>query len=137
MLPDGFEDFLDSYKNVWRNFSITKLREMISQDYKAREITVESEVLDFGYEESIHGWEQAFSQLQGHAEWVLTEHRTIRLKDHEVMAIISAMLKMDGKQMDTANLFFQTFKQDHDQNWKLIRSYIEAGIPRDHIESIT
>ncbi|WP_245690022.1 hypothetical protein [Sediminibacillus albus] len=44
----------------------------LSVEYQAREVTSESEIMDFGYQESIEGWEQAFNQLSGNAEWVLT-----------------------------------------------------------------
>ncbi|MFJ5769640.1 hypothetical protein [Psychrobacillus sp. NPDC093180] len=45
------------------------------------------------------------------------------------MAIISATLVIQGKSLETGNLFFQTFKKNSIHEWKLARSYIEAGIP--------
>ncbi|WP_246096920.1 hypothetical protein [Psychrobacillus soli] len=45
------------------------------------------------------------------------------------MAILSATLIIQGKSLGTANLFFQTFKKNSINDWELIRSYIEAGIP--------
>ena len=44
------------------------------------------------------------------------------------MAVLSATLVIQGKSLETANLFFNTFKKINNIDWKLIRSYIEAGI---------
>ena len=40
---------------------------------------------------------------------------------------------INGKLLDTGNLFIDTFKMVNNQEWKLVRSYIEAGVPIDHI----
>lgn len=58
----------------------------------------------------------------------------IQVKDDEMMAILSATLTVDGKTMKTANLFFDTFKKTADDSWKMVRSYIETGIPLDNIQ---
>ena len=58
---------------------------------------------------------------------------TIPLNADETMVIISATMIIQGKSLDTANLFFQTFKNNRSYGWKLIRSYIESGIPNDNI----
>jgi len=55
------------------------------------------------------------------------------LRVDETLVIISATMILQGRSLDTANLFFQTFKKDTYNGWKLIRSYIEAGIPVDNI----
>ncbi|WP_245604645.1 hypothetical protein [Paucisalibacillus globulus] len=52
---NSFRNFLDSYLDVWRNSSLIDLKNIISKDYKAREIS-DGEIVDFGYEESITGW---------------------------------------------------------------------------------
>ncbi|WP_407272894.1 hypothetical protein [Radiobacillus sp. PE A8.2] len=49
------------------------------------------------------------------------------------MAVIWASLNIDGKPVETANLFFQTFRKT-DGDWRLIRSYIEAGVPRNNMK---
>ena len=38
-MNNSFSVSLDTYLDVWKNSSLVDLRELISQDYKAREIT--------------------------------------------------------------------------------------------------
>lgn len=52
------------------------------------------------------------------------------------MAILSATLVIDGKKLDNVSLFFQTFKKQEKNDWKLIRSYIETGVPNENINKI-
>ncbi|WP_077622865.1 hypothetical protein [Sediminibacillus massiliensis] len=131
-----FETFLDNYLSSWKKFSLSDISEVEDESYQAREITGDSKIVDFGYEESIDGWDQAFSQLKGNAEWVLKKVAVIPLRDKEIMAVISATLIIDSNQIETANLFFQTFKKVDGKGWKLVRSYIEAGIPLKRLELI-
>ena len=60
MGENSFRYFLDSYLDIWRNSSLADMKRIISKDYKAREISA-GEVVDFGYEQSIAGWEQGFN----------------------------------------------------------------------------
>lgn len=48
MENNSFRKFLDSYLKVWRNSSLTDMKNIISKDYQAREITG-GEIVDFGY----------------------------------------------------------------------------------------
>jgi hypothetical protein len=131
-----FRKFIDEYMEIWRASSLLELKEIISKDYKAREVTG-GEVVDFGFEESIKGWEQGFNFVkENNAQWGLKEILIISLRDYEKMVIMSAALIIDGKILDTANLFFQTFKYENNNEWKLVRSYIEAGLPIDKINSL-
>ncbi|MER2261980.1 MAG: flavoprotein [Psychrobacillus sp.] len=130
-MHDSFSKFLANYLDVWRNSSITELKGIISQEYKAREIT-DGAIDDFGYEESIDGWEQGFKfAKKNNAQWDLNVLSILPLREGEAMAIISATLVIQGNSLETANLFFQTFKKSNTSEWKLVRSYIEAGIPYD------
>lgn len=52
------------------------------------------------------------------------------------MAILSATLVIGGKKLDNVSLFFQTFKKQENDDWKLIRSYIETGVPNENINKI-
>jgi hypothetical protein len=131
-MEETFNHFLDEYLHVWRNSSLPDLKMMISPEYQAREIT-DGKISDFGYDDSIRGWEQGFNFVEGNkGSWDLTVINRIKIREHEVMAIILAKLIVDGKSMKTCNLFFQTFTDDF--GWKLIRSYIEAGIPVSEFE---
>ena len=102
----SFDCFLEKYLDAWNTSSLDKLKPLISREYQAREIT---------------------AGKRNNAEWELTEINRIKIREHEMMAVIIAKLTVDGKSMETCNLFFQTFTYDFE--WKLIRSYIEAGIP--------
>ena len=113
----------------WRNSSITDFEKMISKEFKGREITPVGQLVDFGYEESIKGWEQGFHFVrENQAEWILNVLSTVALRKDEVLVVISASMEIKGKSSDTSNLFFQTFKRDDEDTWQLVRSYIEAGI---------
>lgn len=109
----------------------SRVKNIISIDYKAREISG-GEVVDFGYEEAINGWKQGFNFVkENDAQWELNEISILPLRDDETMAILSATLVIEGKSLETVNLFFETFKRNEDNNWKLVRSYIEAGVVKE------
>ena len=128
-MNNSFSVFLDTYLDVWRNSSLADLREVISPDYKAREIAG-NDIVDFGYEESVNGWEQGFNfAKENNAQWNIKVVSILPLREDETMAILSATMIIQGKTLGTANLFFQTFKKYSHKDWKLVRSYIEAGIP--------
>lgn len=133
-MDNQFREFLNTYLDVWRRSSLTELKDIISIDYKAREISG-GEVVDFGYEEAINGWEQGFNFVkENDAQWELNEISILPLRDDETMAILSATLVIEGKSLETVNLFFQTFKRNEENNWKLVRSYIEAGVVKEDID---
>lgn len=129
-----FKVFLEGFLESWRKSSLTEMKEWISHDYQAREIT-NGEIVDFGYEESINGWEQGFHFVkENDAQWDLMEISKTPIRENEWLVIISATLLIKGKRMDTANVFFQTFKTGNNNDCKLVRSYIETGVPIDHIK---
>lgn len=128
-MHNSFSLFLETYLDIWRNSSLTDLKNLISQEYKAREITG-GDIVDFGYEESLNGWEQGFKfAKENNAQWNIKVISLLPLREDENMVILSAALVLQGKSFETANLFFQTFQKNSINDWKLVRSYIEAGIP--------
>jgi hypothetical protein len=130
-----FRQFLDTFLDAWKHSSITAMEKLISNDYQAREITG-GEVIDFGYEESINGWKEGFDFVkEKQAQWEINEISFIPLRENEILAIISATIIIQGKTMETANLFFDTF-QKCNNDWKLVRSYIEAGVSVANINKI-
>jgi len=136
MGDESFRSFLDSYLDSWRNSSLSDINKILSKDYKAREISG-GEVIDFGNEEAITGWEQGFAFARDKDnQWDLHEVAIIPLRKDEVMAILSATLVIDGKKLEAVSLFFQTFKKKENNEWKLIRSYIEAGVPHANVKDI-
>ncbi|HYK72054.1 MAG TPA: flavoprotein [Pseudoneobacillus sp.] len=131
-----FNDFFNRYIEIWKSSSFIELKEMISKDYQAREITGK-DIIDFGYEESITGWEQAFTYFKNKdSQWILNEIATIPLREEEIMVIVAASLIIEGKTLETSNLFFQTFRREDNNDWKLVRSYIEARIYTENINSL-
>jgi hypothetical protein len=128
-----FRQFLNTFIDAWKQSSITNMAKFISNDYQAREIT-RGEIVDFGYEESISGWEQGFDfVMENGAKWEINQISIIVLRENEMLAILSATIIIPGKTMETANLFFDTFKKSDDNYWQLIRSYIEAGVPIENL----
>ncbi|MEH7238886.1 flavoprotein [Bacillus sp. JJ1562] len=135
-MDNQFRKFLDTYLDAWRSSSLNEMGNLISNNYKAREIT-RGEIVDFEFEESILGWEQGFNFVkENNAQWELNEISIIPLRADEMLVIISATILIQGESLNSANLFFQTFKKDSSNDWKLIRSYIEAGIPIENIKRI-
>jgi len=127
-MDNSFSIFLDTYLDAWRNSSLVDLKELISQSYEAREITG-GNIVDFGYVESLNGWEQGFNfAKENNAQWNIRVVSILPLRKDETMAILSATMVIQGESLKTANLFFQTFKNYNQGDWKLVRSYIEAGI---------
>ncbi|MED4205716.1 flavoprotein [Neobacillus mesonae] len=123
-----FRQFLDQFLEIWRNSSLPGMEKIISEDYQAREIA-DGKIIDFGYNESISGWKQGFNfVLENRAQWDLRELAILPINKHETMAIIFASLIINGKKTETGNLFFETFKTEDQKTWKLVRSYIEAGV---------
>ncbi|SDQ79184.1 hypothetical protein SAMN05216232_3611 [Virgibacillus subterraneus] len=133
-MDNSFRKFLDNFLDIWKRSSLEELKYIISNDYKAREISG-GEVVDFGYEEAINGWEQGFNFVkENDAQWELNEISILPLRDDETMAIMSATLVIEGKSLETVNLFFETFKRNEDNSWMLVRSYIEAGVVKEEID---
>ncbi|WP_064093538.1 hypothetical protein [Rossellomorea aquimaris] len=130
MLTD-FNRFFSGFQTAWKRSSIEEMEKLISKEYKAREVTGSSEIVDFGYEESLKGWEQGFEYVKKHqGEWVFLGEKIIPLRENEVMVVFWATIKIGEEMKDSGHLFFDSFKKEtHSSKWKLIRSYIEAGIP--------
>ncbi|MFC7322555.1 flavoprotein [Halobacillus campisalis] len=132
-----FREFLNEYLEVWRQSSFTRLQEILSESYKAREIAG-GDVVDFGYEEALDGWKQGFQFAENQpCAWDLREIAVIPVKENEVMAIVSADLVMEGDRSETVSLFFQTFKFTDNHGWRLIRSYIETGVPISNLKNMS
>ncbi|MGD6846620.1 flavoprotein [Rossellomorea aquimaris] len=128
MSDDTFRPFIDAFLDAWNRSSLMELAYFISKEYQAREVTG-GEIADFGYEESIEGWKQGFHFVKvNDAKWDVNEMSIIPLREDEIMAILSATIHIQGKSMETANIFFNTFKKNKHSEWKLVRSYIEAGV---------
>lgn len=131
-----FRQFFDRYVDVWKSSSLVDLKELISMDYKAREVA-EGTIMDFGYEESLQGWEKGFNFIKENgARWEINEIAEMPLRDDETMMILSAAIIMDDKRLETSNLFMQTFKMGDNNDWKLVRSYIETAIPMAKMDSV-
>lgn len=125
-----FHSFLDEYLSNWKQGKTDFMREVISKKFIAREIR-DGEPTDYGYEESVEGWAGAFHYFADmDMEWVLTPQSIIPIHENEKVAIIRAAPIIEGKLVPSSNLFFNTFQWNTETNeWKLVRSYIETGLP--------
>ncbi|WP_416731756.1 flavoprotein [Fictibacillus sp. JL2B1089] len=134
-MKESFDEFYKEYLDSWRHFSIKGIEKVVSPEYTAREIRG-NEVYDFGYEESIDGWNHAFNELRGkNAEWILKDDVIVSLKEDEMLTIIWASLIIEDNPIKTASLFFQTFRWEKGC-WKMVRSYIETEIPIEKMLSL-
>lgn len=133
-----FAQFIEGYFSSWKRCSLDSIKSHMTKDYQAREVRdIKGEVLiqDYGYEESIDGWSQAFRSFEGmEVEWKIVEEYQIPLRDNERLVTFWVGLSINGQQLDTAHFVTDTFKRI-DGKWKLCRSYIEAGIPVSAIPS--
>lgn len=135
-MKNSFLMFLDTFLDAWRTSSLVELKKLISIDYEAREIR-NGDIVDFDYKEAINGWEQGFNFTKdNNAQWNIKVVSIFPLRPNETMAVISATLVIQGENLETANLFFQTFKRYNKNDWKLIRSYIEAGVSVVHTSDV-
>lgn len=126
-MDNSFSIFLDTFLEAWKTSSLIDLKAFISKEYQGREIS-QSEILDFAYDESMNGWEEGFKfARENNACWNIKVVSILPLREDETMAILSATLVIEGKSLNNANLFFYTFKKLN-TDWKLVRSYIEAGV---------
>ena len=122
---DTFRQCRDKYLDFWRSSNLIGMKNLISIDYKAREISG-GEIVDFGYAESIEGWEQGFRFVEeNNAQWIVNEVAIYPLRADETLVILTATMNINGKLIETTNLFFVTFKKNSDGEWKVVRSYIE------------
>ncbi|WP_377890966.1 flavoprotein [Alkalihalobacillus sp. R86527] len=132
----SFDEFLDEFLESWSQSSIDGVKYKISDSYQAREVTSQSEIYDFGYIESVKGWEQAFTSFKKDGtQWNLKKVSITPLRRNEMLAVIWASISVEGKRSETGNLFFSTFRKGVQGDWKLVRSYIEAGVPQENIST--
>jgi hypothetical protein len=137
IMNETFDVSLEEFLAAWKKSSITEMERFISLDYQAREIS-HGEVLDFGCEESIEGWKQGFQFVrENEAQWEINELFTLPLREDEILTVLSATINIKGKTMETANIFFDTFKNIEGAGWKLVRSYIEASVPVGNVQEYT
>ena len=130
----SFRRCLDGFIEAWKKSSIIELTHYILKDYQAREIR-QGEIMDYGYVDSINGWEQGFHYIQeNNGQWAINEHSIIPLGEDEIIAILSATIVVQGIPLKTANLFIDTFRKVTSNEWKLVRSYIEAGISIEKVQ---
>jgi SnoaL-like domain len=123
----SFRATFNAFLQAWENSSLIELETFISGDYQAREVR-DGDIEAFGYEESVEGWKQGFAYVKGEqAEWDIREVSVITMKEDETMVILYATIVLDGKPMETGNMFFNTFKK-RKEGWKLVRGYIETGV---------
>ncbi|UFU00073.1 flavoprotein [Radiobacillus kanasensis] len=128
-----FKNWLVDYKNAWKTCDLDKMKQYISKGYQAREVR-SGEIMDFGYEESINGWEQGFQFVkQSKGEWELKELAHYPLHDREEMVVMIATIRVNGERLNSGNLFFETFAYKEGK-WQLVRSYIEAGLSSDKMD---
>jgi len=134
-VENTFRKFFDNYLETWRSSSLPELKDLIAKDFKAREVS-DGNSVDFDYEKSVKSWEQGFNFVkESGAQWDIIEVSVMPLKDNETTVILSATLMIKGKRLETSDLFMQTFKLENN-NWKLVRSYIEAGIPLSKMSNL-
>lgn len=123
----SFYTFFDQFKQRASAHDLDFLKVTISEDFTAREIR-DGDVVDYGVDESVEGWRQAFEYFTDQdMEWLYTDHSVTQIKDNEWLAVFWVSIVLDNKLLPTSNLFFNTFRYENGA-WQLVRSYIEAGV---------
>ncbi|WP_035187512.1 hypothetical protein [Alteribacter aurantiacus] len=132
----SLEESIKSFVKAWESSELSELVSFISPDYQAREITG-GEIVDFGYDKCIKGWEDGFQFVEDNqAQWDVRVIKITPIRDDEAIVTITASLLMNDEYFKGANLFYETFKKNTDREWKVVRSYIEAGLPVQYILDI-
>lgn len=127
---------LNEFLEYWEKSSLSSFEKMISEDYKAREIR-NGAIVDFGYEESIKGWKEGFTYvLRNRAFWDIKKIFMFPLNSEEVLVCLVATIVTNDHDINTANIFFETFRKETSNEWKLVRSYIEAGVPNEYLSAL-
>ncbi|MBM7579591.1 hypothetical protein [Jeotgalibacillus terrae] len=125
------EKTIEAFIEAWKDSSITRLTDLIHPQYQAREIR-NGQAEDFGYEESVKGWSDAFQSISsGMNEWVIEERARFQLNHNEMTVVIWVTVKSDDDQQSNGSLFFETFREEEGQTM-LVRSYIETGVLREY-----
>ncbi|MCA0972460.1 flavoprotein [Halobacillus litoralis] len=129
----SFYTFFETFKERARKHDLGFLKEVIAEEFIAREIR-DGEHMDYGREESVEGWRQAFEHFEGQdMNWIYTNHSVTQTKADEWMAVFWVSVVIAGEPLPASNLFFDTFRYE-DETWKLVRSYIEAGVKSPVLE---
>lgn len=124
---DDFPTFIKGYLTKWKAADLDFMEKVIDNSFNGIEIR-DGIASTHGKEASVTGWSQAFTYFKDKdMEWILSPISILPLNENEMMAIIRATMTLEGKLIDTSNLFFQTFTWKSGE-WKLIRTYEETGV---------
>ncbi|PAD20731.1 flavoprotein [Terribacillus saccharophilus] len=124
---EDFPTFLNRYLSKWKATELEFMEKVIDDAFQGIEVR-EGITSTHGKEASVTGWSQAFIYFKDKdMEWILYPISILPLNENEFMAIIRATMTLEGKLIDTSNLFFQTFTCKNGE-WKLIRTYEETGV---------
>jgi hypothetical protein len=105
---EDFHVFIKHYLAKWKSADIKFIEEIIDETFQGVEVR-DGSLSHYEKELSVTGWKQAFAYFKDKKmEWVLTPISILSLNDRETMAIIRATMTLDGKLIETSNLFFQT-----------------------------
>ncbi|WP_175074942.1 hypothetical protein [Terribacillus sp. AE2B 122] len=124
---DDFHSFINRYLSKWKAADLIFMEIVIDETFQGIEVR-DGVTSTHGKEASVAGWKQAFEYFKDkEMEWILTPITILPLNSKEVMAIVRATMTLEGKLINTSNLFFQTFRRKNGE-WKLIRTYEETGV---------
>ncbi|MEC0303773.1 nuclear transport factor 2 family protein [Terribacillus saccharophilus] len=124
---ENFHTFLNRYLLGWKAADLHFMKNFIDDSFQGIEVR-DGKITTHGKDASVTGWSHAFNYFKNkEMEWILSPISVLPLNENEIMAIIRATMTLDGKLIDTSNLFFQTFSCENGV-WKLIRTYEETGV---------
>lgn len=128
-----FQSFFKQYQQAWNGGDAKKLVGLFSKDLQVREAHAGNDISDWGYEQSLSGWQQAFDAYGSQGpKWHFHEVTVNQVSDDEVMAVFWVTFELNGKLTSGANFFVETFRREI-EGWRLYRSYSEAGIPKKYV----
>lgn len=124
---EDFTTFLNRYLSKWKAAELEFMEKVIDETFQGIQ-NRDGIISTHGKETSVTEWSQAFNYFKDKdMEWILSPISILPLNGKENMAIIRATMTLEGKLIDTSNLFFQTFTWKSGE-WKLIRTYEETGV---------
>ncbi|MBM7095426.1 flavoprotein [Bacillus sp. H-16] len=135
-MEESLKSSIERFVSAWQQSSLEELSHFISSEYQGREMTG-GKLVDFEYEECLEGWRQGFQFVsENKATWDVRVLHSVAIRQNEAIVTITASLVIAGEYFKGANLFYETFKKDpSDGDWKIVRSYIEAGLPVEYVHN--
>lgn len=124
-----FKGFLLKYHESWNSCDTDRMSGYSSKGLKVRWAGKDAAVNDWGYDNAVMGWKQAFEIYKGrNPKWFFEDILTEINQYQEGVAVFWVTFEVDGNITGNKMLFVETFRKENNQ-WHKIREYVENTFP--------